>query len=308
MKKHITVEQIEGALRMCHELGINCMGNFIFGDQEETIETVNNTITWWKAHPDYLIALHLIVLYPGSELYKLAIAKGIIKDPVQFIKDGCPYLNISKMTDQEYRDTALRISLLHQARSEVLKETRIRYMGFGKVKFRAKCPKCGKINTWKGLDVFRSLSNLVCSECDKAMNVIVSDYIGDIAEKNYQKLGKHKIGIWPMTNAVAEFIEKVPSALQENTWFIDRSKMKQGARFEEKTVCAPSVIDEEKIDTVFLSLTTSVATEIIDELKNEHPTVKNILFLGDLIREDFTLPLHRSCADASVNDDSYMEP
>jgi len=289
MKKHITVEQIDEALGMCYELGINCMGNFIFGDQAETVETVSNTINWWKAHPQYLIALHLIVLYPGSELYKIAISKGIIKDPVEFIKAGCPYINVSRMTDQEYRDTALLISLLHQARSEFLEETKIEYMGFGKVKFIARCPQCGKMNTWEGLDVFRSLGNIVCEECGRPMNIIVSDYIGDIAEKNFQKLKDHKIGIWPMTNAVAEFIEKVPSALKENTYYIDRSEMKQGARFQGKTVCAPSIIDEEKIDTVFVSLTTSIATEIIDELKNKYMSVKNILFLGDLIQEDFSI-------------------
>lgn len=287
MNKHITVEQIDKALSLCHEIGVNCMGNFIFGDQMETIETVNNTINWWKAHPQYLIALHLIVLYPGSELYKIAVARGIIKDPVGFIKAGCPYVNISKMTDQEYRDTALLISMLHQARSEFLEETSIEYIGFGKVKFSGRCPKCGKINIWKGLDVFRSLSNVVCEKCGKPMNIIVSDYIGDIAEKNYRKLRNRKIGIWPMTNAVAEFIEKVPSALKENTFFIDRAEMKQGARFQGKIVYAPSIIDQEKIDTVFVSVTTSIATEIIDELKNTYPSVKNILFLGDLVQEDY---------------------
>lgn len=289
MKKHITVEQIDGALRMCHEIGINCMGNFIFGDQQETVETAGNTINWWKNHPDYLIALHLIVLYPGSELYKIAVAKGLIKDPVQFMKDGCPYVNVSKMTDQEYRNMALQISLLPQRRTDLLEEAKVEYMGFGKVSLTAKCPQCGKINTWKGLDVFRSLGNVICRECSKVMNVIVSDYIGDIAEKHYGLLRNHKIGIWPITNAVAEFVERVPSALGENTYFIDKAEMKQGARYRGKEVYAPSMIEKEEIDTVFVSVTTSIATEIMDELKIVHHTVKRIYFLGDLIKEDFSV-------------------
>lgn len=289
MKKHITVEQIDHALSLCYEIGLNTMGNFIFGDQEETVETVHNTINWWKEHPQYMIALHLIVLYPGSELYKLGVERGVIKDPVQFIKDGCPYVNISKMTDQEYKDTALMISMLPQRRTVFLEDTSIEYVGFGKVNLTARCPKCGEMITWSRLDVFRSLGNVVCEECNTAMNIIAADYIGDKAEKAYQKLRKHKIGIWAMTNAVAEFIEKVPSALKENTFFIDRSEMKQGAKFHNKEVFAPSIIEKENIDTVFVSLTTSVATEIIDELKNAHPTVKNILFLGDLIQENFNI-------------------
>lgn len=289
MKKHITVEQIDEALGMCHEIGMNCMGNFIFGDQAETVETANNTINWWKNHPQYLIALHLIVLYPGSELYKLAVAEGKIKDPVQFIKDGCPYINVSKMTDQEYRDMALSISILPQRRTELLEKAKVEYMGFGKVSLTAECPECGCINTWKGLDVFRSLGNVICDGCGKAMNIIVSDYVGNRIEKNYQSLKNHKIGIWPMTNAVADFVEKVPDALGENTYFIDKAKMKQGARYQGKEIYGPAILDKEQIDTVFVSVTTSIATEIIDELKNKHPTVKGIYFLGDLIKENFSM-------------------
>lgn len=287
MKKHITVEQIEYALELCRDVGVNCNGNFIFGDQAETIETANNTISWWEKHPQYRIAMHLIVLYPGSELYKLALKQNIIKDPVQFIKDGCPYLNISKMTDQEYKDVALKISLLRQGRTELLEEAKVEYLGFGKATLTAKCPKCGKVNKWRGLDVFRSLENLVCEDCNNAMNVMVCDYIGDIAEENYKKLHNHKIGVWPMTNSVAEFIDKVPSSLEDNTFFIDSAEMKQGARFKNKEVCAPSIIEEQEIDTVFVSVTTSVATEIIDELKNHYRTVKNICFMGDLVDANF---------------------
>lgn len=292
MKKHITVEQIENAMNMCYELGINCNGNFIFGDQEETVETVQNTMNWWKAHPQYRIALHLIACYPGSELYQVAVNRGIIKDPVQFIKDGCPYINVSKLTEQEYRDMALMISMQHQARSEAIKDVEVEYTGFGKAKLTFNCPRCAKRNTWAGLDVFRSLGNIICSECNKVINIIASDYIGDIAEKNYQKLlggGSHKIGIWPVLNSVAEFMDAVPSAAGEHTFLIDSNPLKQGAKFNEKIVCASSVIEEEGIDTVFLSLTTPVAADIIGELKTRHPSVKHILFLGDLIREDFQL-------------------
>ena len=53
-------------------------------------------------------------------------------------------------------------------------------------------------------------------------------------------------------------------------------------------VYAPSVIDEVRIDTVFVSVTTSIATEIIDDLQSR-PSVRNIFFLGDLIKKDFSV-------------------
>ena len=283
MKKHITVEQMEYALDLCNRLGLNCMGNFIFGDQNETVETAMNTINWWKAHPQYRIALHLIVLYPGSELYKKAVASGVITDQVKFIKDGCPYTNISKMTDEEYRNIALLISVLNQGRTDIISDTDVVYTGFGKADITGRCPECGHPNTWKNQDVFRSLGNVVCEKCSRTMNIIVSDYIGTTAEDNYKKLSGRRIGIWPMTNAVTEFIDKVPSALNENTYLIDKSEMKHGGIYRGKKVYPPSVIDDEKIDTVFVSVTTSIATEIIEELKTKHPSVKNICFLGDII-------------------------
>ena len=287
MKKHITVEQIDYALGLCRELGLNCMGNFIFGDQNETVETAMNTINWWKAHPQYRIALHMIILYPGSEMYHLAVAKGIIPDQVEFIKRGCPITNASKMSEQEYRGIELMISMLNQGRTDRLEQAEVAHTGFGKAALLGRCPHCGTRNIWKNQDVFRSLGNIICGGCGASMNVIPADYVGTRSEENYRRLKGHKVGLWPMTNAIAEFLDITPSALEENTFLIDSSKTKQGALYRGKPVCAPDILDKEQIDTVFVAVTTSIATEIIDELKTKHPSVKHILFLGDIISENF---------------------
>lgn len=118
-------------------------------------------------------------------------------------------------------------------------------------------------------------------------HVIPADYVGTLAEENYQKLGGRKVALWPMTNAVTEFLDITPSAISENTYLIDSSKSKQGALYRGKRIFSPQVIDEEQIDTVFVSVITSIATEIIDELRTKHPCVKHILFLGDIIGEHF---------------------
>ncbi len=51
MRKNITIEQTEAALKILHDVGLNTQGFFIFGDLEETMETAMNTINWWKNHP-----------------------------------------------------------------------------------------------------------------------------------------------------------------------------------------------------------------------------------------------------------------
>lgn len=290
MNKHITVEQIDYALSLCRDIGLNAMGNFIFGDKEETVETYKNTLRWWHEHPQYMIALHLIVLYPGTALYNIACERGLIKDKVQFIKEGCPYINISKMSDEEYRNMALEISMVSQGRTDILQNAEIEYLGFGKVALSATCPHCGEKQRWSGLDVFRSLGNVVCDKCNYTMNIMVADYAVDKIRANYKKVLQHKIAIWPMMSAVEEICKVVPDVLEnKNVFFIDSSNKKQGLNFHGKIIHSPEIIGKENIDTCFITVTTSVATEIIETIKMKYKSVRNIFFAGDLVRDDFPL-------------------
>lgn len=286
MNKHITVEQIDYALALCAKLGIRTQGTFIFGDEEETVETAANTIRWWKEHPQYSVATGLIILYPGSTLYKNACKRGIIKDEVQFIKDGCPYTNVSRMTNEEYRNMALEIGMLPEGRTDVLKDASARFVGFGKVDYTARCPHCGQFNTWKSLDVFRSKTNIVCDHCGYSMHIVVVDSIENRAAENFELLHGHKVAFWPMVNTVEELRRIAPGILGDNVYLIDSAQVKQGANYYGKTVQDPDVIAREEIDTVFLTLTTYWATEIIETLK-KYPSVKRIFFAGDLLNPDF---------------------
>ena len=101
MRKHTTVEQIERALDIVYKSKIAIQGNFIFGDIAETLDTAKNTLRWWQAHPQYGIILNFIVTYPGTYLYQYAVEHGIIKDEVAFIKEGCPAVNVSRLSVEE---------------------------------------------------------------------------------------------------------------------------------------------------------------------------------------------------------------
>lgn len=286
MNKHITVEQIENALALCNEVGINAQGNFIFGDEAETVETAHNTIQWWKNHPQYTIQCHLIALYPGSILYQHACERGLIKDEVQFIKDGCPYINVSQMTNEEYRSMALEISTLPQIRSDVLKDASVKFVELGKVDYTARCPQCGQFNTWIAQDILKMEENLVCEHCRRSMHVVIADSIDHKADEHIKLLKDHKIAFWPMVGAVEELRLIAPSIMGDNTYFIDSAQVKQGGRYHNKVVSAPDIIEKESIDTAFVMLTTPVASEIIASLK-QFPSIKKIFFVGDLFDPDF---------------------
>ena len=97
--------QITHALKLTYDANLMIEGGFIFGDINESKETVANTLSFWRQHNDmHYLNLAMISVFPGSFLYKHACNAGIIKDQEQFLRDGCPLVNVSKLTGAEYQD------------------------------------------------------------------------------------------------------------------------------------------------------------------------------------------------------------
>lgn len=125
MRKRITVEQIENALNLCLEYGLDTRSTIILGDEEETLESTETTINWWLAHKkNWSIDLGFIIAFPGSTLYKHALADGRIPDPVRFLRDGCPIINLSKyLTDRQFRQIQERVTNFTQIHFNVTSYT-----------------------------------------------------------------------------------------------------------------------------------------------------------------------------------------
>ena len=103
MQKKTTVEESEVALKLTREVGIGIWANFIFGDLQETEETVYETLEWEKKHPEYQANLIPIEVYPGTLLYREAIRRKMIEDPAGYIaRADWGLFNMSKMSDEAY--------------------------------------------------------------------------------------------------------------------------------------------------------------------------------------------------------------
>lgn len=103
MRKGITRVQIEDALEMLRAAGLNSRSGVIFGDTDETWESAMFTLEWFrKNYEKYRMFVDMVIAFPGSVIYKRACLSGVIPDPVQFLKDGCPIVNISRMSDAEF--------------------------------------------------------------------------------------------------------------------------------------------------------------------------------------------------------------
>lgn len=120
MRKGITRKQIEQSLDMLHQAGLNSRSGVIFGDEAETFETAQSTLQWFRDNNDrYRMFVDMIISFPGSILYKHACQKGIIPDPVQFLKDGCPIVNVSSMSDEEFEHLVAQIEKINYRKYNV---------------------------------------------------------------------------------------------------------------------------------------------------------------------------------------------
>ncbi len=114
MRKGINLEQIEIALKMLTEAGLNSRSGIIFGDSVETFETAMYSLDWFKSNYNrYRMFVDMIIAFPGSLIYKKACQKGLI-EPVQFLKDGCPIVNLTRMSDLKFKEVVGLVERINQ--------------------------------------------------------------------------------------------------------------------------------------------------------------------------------------------------
>lgn len=184
MNKHINPGQIENALSLAREVGIGIQGNFLFGDPAETRETAMTTIRWWEQHYYYHINMNSIVPYPGCDLYYLCIKNGLIKDRLQYIKDGCYPVNMTKMGKDDLADIFNMITECHGRQSmnaDVVSIEKGRYDPDGGhilYTLTVKCPHCGEQTTFKHFYVQRFGSTfqgirlkIACRSCNQRFDL-----------------------------------------------------------------------------------------------------------------------------------------
>ena len=106
MRKGISKAMLRELYQNAEISGIRITSSMIFGDIEETIETVEESFLFAKEilekNKNAQISFFMIILYPGSPLYSEAKISGVIADTTKYILEGMPYINVSKMTDSEY--------------------------------------------------------------------------------------------------------------------------------------------------------------------------------------------------------------
>lgn len=189
MKKHITSEQINNAVKLTLKNNISIQGNFIFGDRTETVQTAKETLDYWKDNINAGIMLGFISPYPGTELYNNCIKNGIIKDKLDFIENHIlDVINMTDaMTDKEFEKLKLDVFEAELRYSVYAHPLALRKARNGTYHFLVKCPHCNGVVEYKNYQALTSklIFNIMayCRNCRRRFFLVSRLY--KYATKSY---------------------------------------------------------------------------------------------------------------------------
>lgn len=289
MRKGTTVEQIERALKLVYDSGISLNGAFIFGDIEETWETANNTLNWWRNHSEYKINLNLISVYPGSYLYKYAYDNGIIKDKVKFIKDGCPQVNVSKLSDEELSELIKNIMEAPISLAKVLSTIEVGSVDYklNRVNLSGVCNACSQRSNWDNVKLF-TMNFLICTHCgQKYTSVLPTEFLLNIENNITKLLEKYgKLAMWGINYHTADLFKNSNVLRNTNIYPVDISEIKRKMDLYGKQICTPEIINTENIEVVVVSIPVYFS-QIDGQIKANHKNVKKVIDICRLIDPDY---------------------
>lgn len=256
MNKKSNFMTVEKALREIQESGIQVSGNFIFGDVLEDEKSVETTICWWRENRRYPIDLIMIMVYPGTSMYKVALEKGLISNEVDYLKSNCPNINLSQLTDLQYRELEMRLSTEKAFYTYSPKSYSIISTNLDErrtlTRYSCECGYSAEIRV-KGILVSDSFS---CPACAKEYQIpfhkmYSTSFAKNILESSVE--GGKKLAFWGIGIEMQLLLTKVDISTLRNVFLIDREVKKQGMCFMNHVINAPDVLRSEQIDTVVVT-------------------------------------------------------
>ena len=284
MNKKITIEQTEKALNLVYNAKIAIQGVLIFGDPAETIESATKTLNWWKEHIHYGLMLSLIITYPGTVLYKYAIKNGIITDPIQYIKDGCPVVRLSKMSNDEYLWLIEQVVKLPRLTTNEPKNTEVKNIDYenANIDIKGECFRCGTVNNWEQCRLF-IFESLTCKYCgSRHIAPIPESVVMNLNNGIADLLGKNiKIAFWGINSYFYSLSDKL-NLSNDNIYYVDTSDARIGLNVFGKIIQSPEVIEKESIVCIVVAVPQYFAN-IRNAIEDKFSKAKKIFCIADLL-------------------------
>ncbi len=193
MMKPITPEMIDRAFHATLDAKIAVQAHFIFGDTAETKETTEETINYWIKNGKGQIGLGFIQPYPGSVMYQRCIERGILKDRLDYIKNGMDPNNCFNMTDsmsdEELKNFRKKMLKAYRAHIRFVRPISIKDTGNERYRFEVKCPFCKEIVIYNNCYIKNKYTygfNIICKNC--CMRFFIVSIAQKIAYKHYEQV------------------------------------------------------------------------------------------------------------------------
>lgn len=291
MRKNITVEQIEYALDSTYEANIRVEGQFIFGDINEDKHTVETTLAFWRRHNmQTQISLNMIIAYPGSYLYKYACKTGLIKNEDQFLMDGCPLINLSKLSDEEYHDLFSLTEELKLHPHTLAKSINIRdIQDNGSCRVAYICRKCNTQS--EGSMFFWFKQAQACPACNLINEIDPFTVALHQPDAFFSQLpDDEEIVLWGAGGMYYKLINTYDTLFSKKFLLVDANQSKLGLKICSKLVHPPDLIMEKQIKSVIITAL-SQKDEISAIISKQYPSVEHIFIPGIQITETGIVPV-----------------
>lgn len=163
MRKKITPEQIDKAVAATLAHGISVQGNFLFGDPEETIETAQETLDYWRTHQNYGIVLYWVIPIPGSAIHRYAQKNNLLGDLEDFLLNRYyKPVNLTGMSNRDFYEVRRRVfqhKMLYVDWQTPIKAT--------STSIKIECPHCHSVMHYKNYpnNTYRFQAMFYCRSC-----------------------------------------------------------------------------------------------------------------------------------------------
>jgi hypothetical protein len=195
MRKGLKIEHANEVLAKTKKAGLKIQANIILGDVEDDSVTVSESIDYFMMQSiEYDLNIAMIRVFPGTVLFRHAVERGIINSELHFLEQGCPLVNVSKLTDEQYYILRQRVFRLHNTKDTLTREVYYdKNFSFslsknGQFKFSWVCPNCFSHNATSSETIegrhFSIWDAIRCAHCDQRVKFDLFTYnIEDITTR-----------------------------------------------------------------------------------------------------------------------------
>jgi radical SAM superfamily enzyme YgiQ (UPF0313 family) len=309
MKKNLTIEQATEILEATVNHGLGLQANLIIGDIADDTITIKESEDYFLRHfRDWDLNIQLIRLFPGTGLYEYALKNGIITNELDFLEKGCPYTNVSQLTDEHYsilQDRYSRLSWLKNVMNRkpfISKNPEFNIHKDGSVDCEVICTKCHSRVSYKDFDLqyhrkpYAGDRYVGCPRCGQRLHLHTIDLFSISLDMSYlignltnvlltPYIGK-RIAIWGMTTTIRWMILESHILRDSIIAVVDSDyQNKSGERYCGLRVEKPEVLRDTEFDYL-LTPTTARRAEIVSMLTEFGIEPKFIEFDYDYINKN----------------------